>query len=93
MLAPRFEASTTLPTKHVAAIDCCNDQAAGHGQYSGNGTSNGGTSGLPFTQLVLCRLDVANVSYTVPFGTVGFFDSSVEACVHDPRRLNAQTCL
>jgi len=80
LLPHRFTASTTLPYKHVAAIDCCNDQAAGAGTYHGNGTSQTGTSGLPFTQVVFCRLDTPE-TFVVPFGTVGYFDSTIEKCV------------
>ena len=77
----RVTATTTLGEKHVAAVGCCNDQAAAHGTYTGEGVSDTGASGLPFTQVVLCRLEATNTSYVVPFGTVGYFDSTVPRCV------------
>lgn len=73
-----FTGSATLPSKHVAAVGCCNDEAAGHGTYEATpGVSNGSTSGLPFTQMLLCRLDKP-APLTVPFGGVAYFDSTVE---------------
>jgi len=68
-----------LPSKSVAAIDCCNDQGACNGQYPINSQFNTSTSGLPFIQLLLCTLPQAD-SNPVPFGTIAFFESSVSSC-------------
>jgi len=46
---------------------------AAHGNYPANGDFDNATSGLPFTQLLLCtlKLDTADA---IPFGTVAYFE-------------------
>lgn len=42
--------------------------------------TNTSSSGLPFTQTWLCRLVADAPALDVPFGAIGFYDSSAPAC-------------
>jgi len=67
-----YSTSIDIPSKSVAAIDCCNDQGAGNGNFPINGDVSNSTSGLPFVQMILCTINGNNTDST-PFGTVTFF--------------------
>lgn len=49
-----------LPSKHISADGCCDSQGAGNGNFPETGAASGGPSGMGFTQLSLCALDVSN---------------------------------
>ena len=76
-----YTASITLNELNIAADSCCNTQGAQHGTYTSEAGTNGGVSGLPFTQLILCAVQsgVAN-NGSIPFGGVGYFDPDVADC-------------
>ncbi len=44
------------------------------------GYSDEFASGMPFTQLILCSAINTSLTYTVPYGTVGYFNPSVTSC-------------
>lgn len=74
-----FSTTAALPEKDVAAIGCCNNQGASHDEYPVSGVAAASASGLPFTQLPLCKLD-ADTPDPVAFGTIAFFDPALTAC-------------
>jgi len=75
----KYLTSVQVPSKAVAAIDCCNNQAACNGIYGLPGESNEGTSGLPFIQLPLCTHKDEDDS-PVPFGAVAYFEPNTKSC-------------
>ena len=74
-----FAGEAVLPEKQASALDCCNDAAAAKGSQPFKGVAQDGPSGLPFTQLLLCKLG-ANSTDQLPFGAVGYFSPDVEKC-------------
>ena len=50
-----FSATAMLDTRNLAAADGDNDQAAQPGGVAADGTTAPATTGLPFTQLVVCK--------------------------------------
>lgn len=50
-----WAAELTLNAKNIAAADGGNDQGAAPGSYAVGGTTDAGTSGLPFVQLLACE--------------------------------------
>jgi hypothetical protein len=48
-------------------------------RYETSAGTNGGISGIPFTQLILCEVNSV-VNGSIPFGGVGYFDPSLSAC-------------
>ena len=50
-----------------------------HSYTSEPAGTSGGTSGLPFTQLLLCATSGA-VNGSAPFGSVAYFDPSITEC-------------
>lgn len=74
-----YTATVSLQEKHVAAIGCCNDQGASHGDYPVSSETGPSSSGLPMVQLALCQLK-ADTQGPVPFGSVAFFDSTITQC-------------
>lgn len=77
-----FKGSFVLPSKHIAADGCCDDDAAAAGKFAFSGESESATSGLPFVQLPFCVLQGTgdNSSLSLPFGALGYFTSDSEAC-------------
>jgi len=61
-----------LNQKDISASDCCNDQGACHEDYPATGMTNGSSSGVPLTQLLLCQLDNDDGA-PIPYGTIGLF--------------------
>jgi len=74
-----YSTSLNLRSKSVAAINCCNNQGACNGDYHIDSTTDPGTSGYPFVQLLLCTLKI-DTQDSVPFGTIAFFEPSMAAC-------------
>ena len=74
-----FETSVHVPHRDVAAIGCCNNQGAAHGDYAVNNNTVTSTSGYPFTQLLLCTYQ-HNDTLPVAYGTVAYFDPDVGGC-------------
>lgn len=64
------DGALTVPERHIAADGCCNDQGTNNGPHEYTGTTGGGASGLPFTQLMLCTLQAADAGLSVPYGSV-----------------------
>jgi hypothetical protein len=75
-----YSGNFTLPSKNIAALDCCDTDGANNGDFPFSGTTNAAASGLPFTQLWLCRVAGTNETSYAPYGAVGFYDPSVTAC-------------
>lgn len=75
-----FSSVITVPQRDIAAIGCCNNQGAHHGQYSVNNNSVVSSSGYPFTQLLLCTFQGHNDTNPVAYGTIGYFDPDVGGC-------------
>jgi len=67
-----FETYLDLPSKSVAAIDCCNNQGACNDQYPVGGTLDKTTTNYPFVQLLLCTIQQATTD-PVPIGTIAYF--------------------
>lgn len=72
-----FEGTLPLSERHIAAIDCCNDQGAANGDDPFSGFSSNTTSGIPFLQLYLCSLHADDSTLTLPIGAVGYVDPNV----------------
>lgn len=73
--------SGNLPYQHIAGAGGSNTQGAKHGQVSTTFISDPSPSGLPFTQLILCRIQTQYADANpVAMGTFGFFDPSVDSC-------------
>jgi hypothetical protein len=50
--------SATLPSHHIAgASSCCNSQATSQGAHSATFDTQDATSGLPFAQLLVCKVN------------------------------------
>jgi len=75
-----YSVSVTIPEKEISADSCCDDQGACKGTYVVKNQTQDYTSGVPFTQLKLCTLNTTNSETSVPFGTVAYFDPSVQQC-------------
>ncbi|CUE64777.1 Hypothetical protein, putative [Bodo saltans] len=75
-----FSAVVSVPQKDIAAIGCCNNEGAHHGQYSINNNTASSTSGYPFSQLLLCTFQGHNDTAPVAYGTIGYFDPDVGGC-------------
>lgn len=75
-----FSAVVNVPQKDIAAIGCCNNQGAHHGEYSINNNTASTTSGYPFSQLLLCTFMGHNDTNPVAYGTIGYFDPDVGGC-------------
>jgi hypothetical protein len=74
-----FSTSIHVPHRDVAAIGCCNNQGAAHGQYPVNNNTLVSASGYPFTQMLLCTYQ-KNDSLPVAYGTVAYFDPDIGGC-------------
>ena len=74
-----YTANIHLNSQNIAADSCCDTQGAQNGNYQATGSTNTATSGLPFTQLILCEVNNV-VNGSIPFGGVGIFDPSIDAC-------------
>lgn len=48
----------SLPSKHISGDSCCDTQGAGNGNFPEEGSASSAVSGMGFTQLSLCALDV-----------------------------------
>lgn len=48
----------SLPSKHISGDSCCDSQGAGNGNYPESGNASAAVSGMGFTQLSLCALNV-----------------------------------
>lgn len=75
-----FSAVVNVPEKEVAAIGCCNNQGAHHGDYSVNNNTFSSHSNYPFSQLLLCTFQGHNDTNPVAYGTIGYFDPDVGGC-------------
>lgn len=75
-----FNAIVNVPQKDIAAIGCCNNQGAAHGDYPINNSTLASDSAYPFTQLLLCTFQGRNDTTPLAYGTVGFFDPDVGGC-------------
>lgn len=75
-----FATIVDVPSKNLAAINCCDDQGAQSGQYLLENITQDATTKLPFVQLVLCRLDEHAASNAMSFASVAFFDPSFSQC-------------
>jgi len=73
-----YNTTLTLNEKDIAADSCCNKAAACNGQIPIPGQTDNGTSGMPFTQLLLCQI-MEETAEDVPIGTVAYF-SGVQQC-------------
>jgi len=74
-----YSTKVTIPDKQIAAIGCCNDQGACHGDYPAVGNFESSASGYPFCQLVFCTINQPTQD-PVPFGTIGYFDTNIVSC-------------
>ena len=50
-----FTATTSIPSKNLAAADGSNNSAAQSGGVTSDGMAGAATTGLPFTQLIVCK--------------------------------------
>ena len=75
-----YQVTVTLQEKNIAADSCCNSQGACNGAYVVKNTTTSNNSGVPFTQAKLCTLNATDSSISIPFGTVAFFDPSIQSC-------------
>lgn len=78
-----FASTIDVPVKEVSAIDCCNHQAAKTASVPVSGSTHNGSSGYPFTQLLLCALETTNNTESLAFGAIGYFDPNVQKCPKD----------
>eukprot|EP00007_Cunea_sp_BSH-02190019_P006446 CAMPEP_0174238548 /NCGR_PEP_ID=MMETSP0417-20130205/11647_1 /TAXON_ID=242541 /ORGANISM="Mayorella sp, Strain BSH-02190019" /LENGTH=380 /DNA_ID=CAMNT_0015317393 /DNA_START=81 /DNA_END=1219 /DNA_ORIENTATION=- len=80
-----YSLSLNLPVKHIAAIDCCDSHGACAGSYPLAGFTSNHTSGLPFTQLILCTVNHThpnNAHLFAPFSAVAYFPGSLSCPAH-----------
>lgn len=77
----RTTLSGTLKHQDVAGASGSNTEGADHGTVSTKLISDASPSGLPFTQLILCRINSNNADASATaIGTIGFFDPSTNGC-------------
>lgn len=73
-----WTAEFVMESRKLAALGGKNTQGAAHGTYElTNGAYSDVTSGLPFTQLLLCTLDEGS-TVVIPYGTIAFFNTTGE---------------
>jgi hypothetical protein len=70
-----------LHHQDIAGAGGSNQQGADHGSVSTKFISDESSSGLPFTQVILCRINSENADASeTAIGTIAFFDPSVDGC-------------
>lgn len=74
-----YTTTANFPEHEVAAIGCCNNQGAGHGEYDVQGAMTAEASSYPFAQLLLCRLDVDDGN-PASYGSIAYFDAEASGC-------------
>ena len=74
-----YTTTLSLPVHDISAAGGGNSQGACNGNVQLTGTTSQEDSGVPFIQLILCRLNATD-SGSVPFGTIAYFDPTVTAC-------------
>ena len=72
--------SVSIATKEIAAIASGDNAGAAKGSYPITATSQEGTSGYPFTQMLLCSYHSGNNTGDVAFGSVAYFNPDVSKC-------------
>jgi hypothetical protein len=79
-----WNASVQLPRHDISAIGCCNDQGAANGVYSAASATLKSSTNYPLAQLHLCQwTNASDDTLPVPFGTIAYFDESVDSCPPD----------
>lgn len=75
-----YSVDVDIEYKEISADDCCDSQGACAQTYNIKNTTQPSSSGVPFTQLKLCTLNATDSTISIPFGTVAFFDPSIQQC-------------
>jgi len=75
-----YQVTVELDYKEISADDCCNTQGACAGSYVVKENTDSSDSGVPFSQLKICTLNATDDSINIPFGTVAYFDPSIQSC-------------